>query len=193
LIVDHDAEACRSISQHLGALGWDVESAHSLASAAERLEAGSSDPALVTLELNLPDGDGAALVPIVQRCAAGASIVVISGCLTASRCLQLNGLGVSVCLPKPVIAEDLRCLADHVAARRRSRRPGWALSKREWQVLACARAGLSRKETASRLGISLATVATHWKRMLSKTGLDSERRVLIAAGLGEPARRTPRE
>jgi DNA-binding CsgD family transcriptional regulator len=47
------------------------------------------------------------------------------------------------------------------------------LTKREWQVAKLQATGLSHKEVADRLGISLSTVKTHLGRMFAKAHVRS--------------------
>lgn len=54
------------------------------------------------------------------------------------------------------------------------------LSARETMVLALAAAGLHRKESASRLGCSLGTVDTYWRRIFRKTGRTSQAELFVA-------------
>jgi DNA-binding CsgD family transcriptional regulator len=54
------------------------------------------------------------------------------------------------------------------------------LSARETTVLALAAAGLHRKESASRLGCSLGTVDTYWRRIFRKTGRTSQSELFVA-------------
>lgn len=57
------------------------------------------------------------------------------------------------------------------------------LSKREWQIAALVAGGLSNKQIAHRLFITLATVKDHVHRILGKTGLPN-RAAIAAAYLG---------
>lgn len=72
-----------------------------------------------------------------------------------------------------------------------------ALSARETTVLALAAAGHHRKESASRLGCSLGTVDTYWRRIFRKTGRTSQSELFVAllafaiGGDAAPAGREP--
>ena len=65
------------------------------------------------------------------------------------------------------------------------------LSRRELEVVALVADGLSNKEIAGRLFISLATVKDHVHRILEKTGLSSRAEVM-AAYLGRGSERPGR-
>jgi DNA-binding NarL/FixJ family response regulator len=58
-----------------------------------------------------------------------------------------------------------------------------ALSKREWQIAALIADGLSNKQMARRLAITLATVKDHVHRILAKTRLPN-RAAIAAAYMG---------
>lgn len=53
------------------------------------------------------------------------------------------------------------------------------LSRRQCQVLLCALGGDSRDQAAARIGCSVATVATHWKRICEATKRVSQADVLL--------------
>jgi DNA-binding NarL/FixJ family response regulator len=187
LIVDDDPLSSRAMVRGLRFCGSPIRTAYTLRDAVSDLESSQESAiGLVLLDLNLPDGDGADVVPVVRRRAPDAAIVVVSGYLTATRCLRLSELDVDLSLPKPLNERDLRCVVARLCERRVPRH-SWVLSPREHQVLSCAGRGLARKEAAALLGISIATVATHWKRICEKTGLPSER--MVIATLTERAKK----
>ncbi len=47
------------------------------------------------------------------------------------------------------------------------------LSMKQLQIVTCAAAGLTDKETALRLGVTHATISTHWVRLRGKMGATS--------------------
>lgn len=55
-----------------------------------------------------------------------------------------------------------------------------SLSRREAEVLAMSARGISRKEAAFRLGCSVGSVDTYWRRMLKKTLSESPSQVIAS-------------
>jgi DNA-binding NarL/FixJ family response regulator len=80
-------------------------------------------------------------------------------------------LGQPLVVLRPVAPRPAACLA--------------ALSPRELEVAQLLGQGLSNKDIASRLGISLPTVKDHVHRILDKTGLPSRLAVMAAYILGD--------
>jgi DNA-binding response OmpR family regulator len=59
--------------------GFVVSEAGDLAAAAESVRTAARPFALVLLDRNLPDGEGAALIPLIRRHAPGTRVLVVSG------------------------------------------------------------------------------------------------------------------
>ena len=77
LLVDDDAVVLLLLAALLGAEGWQVAEAASLAEAEQALAAQA--PAVVVLDEQLPDGSGTALAARLVELAPGAHVVLHSG------------------------------------------------------------------------------------------------------------------
>ena len=189
LIVEDEIELCRAMAREACALGHDVECTHTIAQTRKILSSKrSSCPyAIALLDLRLSDGDSSELVPELRSMLPAPVIVVVSAYLTSKRILELCELGVTLSLPKPVVLGDLierigSLKSESEVARGQATVARMRLSYRQEQVLECAHAGLSPKETAVQLGISVNTVRTYWHRILDRAGMDNERRAIAALG-----------
>src|SRR5205814_564556 len=107
------------------------------------------------------------------------ALLVGAAALAASRgrarigCAELQPIAAHLLasgFERPAAAEPFR---------RYARRHG--LSKAEAEVLSFACDGLETKEIAARTGRSYKTVESYWARIYLKTGLHSQRRVIVAA------------
>lgn len=100
LLVDDDDSFVDLIERHLAAHGYVVRTAGSLDATRQLLENGLR-PALVILDINLPDGSGWALMRDQGLAAAGSPpVVIMSG--TQIRPERLREFKVAGYLPKPV-------------------------------------------------------------------------------------------
>ena len=99
LLIDDDETLVDLIERHLEAHGYAVLTAGSVSAARARLE--TDRPALVVLDINLPDDSGWALLREGILKAAGAPpVVIMSG--TQIRPERLREFHVAGYLPKPV-------------------------------------------------------------------------------------------
>lgn len=175
--------------------------------AAEALAAiAAARPAVVLVDLNLPDRDGPDLISALRDALPAAKLVVVSGYDDDYRVAEALRAGAHGYLLKTSSVEDLVAgvhtarnggtpltpsLAD--AVMRAVRRPGKsragtieALTSREIQVLRLFATGLSTREVASSLGISPKTVETHRIRIYEKLGCKSVvdlTRIAVRTGL----------
>jgi DNA-binding NarL/FixJ family response regulator len=169
--------------------------------------AGRLVPVLVLLDLDLgpPLGDGLDLVrPLIE---AGARVVVVTGLTDRARlgaCLDAGATGVlskahgfepllsavqRAAAGEPVLDDDeRRTLLAEARARRRSDAerlaPFAALSPREQAVLAALVAGESAETIAARSYVSLATVRSQIRAILTKLRVNSQ---LAAVALARQA------
>jgi two-component system nitrate/nitrite response regulator NarL len=200
LVEDHQLLA-QSLSLALQAEGFRVDIAElfdvgsdvdSVAAAARRLA-----PQIVLLDLDLGEsiGDGRDLIRAL--CDGGAQVLVVSGSSDRSRladCLELGAAGVlSKTMPyerlvqavidlaagQVVMTESERC--DLLAQARLSRRaegqraaPFEELTARERQVLAAMMEGKSCESIAEGWFVSLATVRTQIRAVLTKLEVGSQ-------------------
>ncbi len=100
LLIDDDSAFVEAVERHLRAHGYDVTPAESVAATRRLLRAGLR-PALVILDINLPDDSGWSLLRDGSLAAAGSPpVVVMSG--TQVRSERLREFHVAGYLPKPV-------------------------------------------------------------------------------------------
>jgi DNA-binding NarL/FixJ family response regulator len=137
----------------------------------------------VFLDLSLPDGDGAGLLPRIYELDPKPSVAVITGLLDAQRTLELRGR-CAIAIPKPADGDVLRGI---LAILERDRRGGSAvlefaamfrLSNQETRLLDAAVQELTNEQAAEVLGCAHSTVRSYWSRIFEKIGCHSERDVV---------------
>ncbi len=209
-IVEDDA-ATRSalvdkidVSSHhqvVGAVGM-------LAEARQWLSSSRADVLLVDLEL--PDGNGIDLIGEQARANQQLPILVISVFGDEQRVVRAISAGAQGYLLKDDEGEEIvhvidRLLAGespispriaaHLISCFRERIPGepasQPLSDRELEVLKLARKGLSYKETAALMGVSVNTVGTYTKRIYAKLSVSSREEAIFEAQQLGLMRETP--
>lgn len=192
LIVEDHGGVGRAWSRALRLRGHCVAWAKTIHSAREFLTASVRDGepfGVAIVDLSLPDGDGVELFDDMDALPSQPAIAVVSANLDSQRALELLGRCL-IGVPKPVANQTLIALVERLGASRPTagQVPDLSafcaasrLSPRESQVVQLSAEGKSRREIAAELGCEPATVATHWNRILRKTGLPTERRVVSAA------------
>jgi len=143
-----------------------------------------SDPFdYVFLDLRLPDGDGADLLPRIHELDPKPAVAVITGLLDAQRTLELRNR-CAIAIPKPADGDVLRGI---LAILERDRRGGSAvrefaatyrLSNQETRLLDAAVQELTNEQAAQVLGCAHSTVRSYWSRIFEKIGCHSERDVV---------------
>jgi DNA-binding response OmpR family regulator len=108
LLVEDNQLVIDALTVLFDAAGRRVSGARSLAEA--RAMAKTDPPALVLLDLRLPDGDGLSLVPELR--AAGAVVVALTGDDDPAKRKLCVDAGCADVLIKPVPARQLMALAD---------------------------------------------------------------------------------
>lgn len=161
-------------------------------------------PDLVVLDLVLPDASGLTALEQLRASCPAARIIVFSGNLTLDLIERIVAAGVPCVLSKGSTLEEFRAALLAVAGGRtyfsgevagairelvtgakdrhvRSRE----LSKREAIILRYLAQGLSSRQIATELGVSVYTVANHRSRLMKKTGLHRSVQLgMYAASLG---------
>lgn len=146
-------------------------------------------PDLLVLDLALPDARGIDVAKSLIEFSPRSKVIILSG--EASSFVVPAGLEESViAIIDKTAAYD--SLADHIRAFCETRLKGfgpqeelapkfWNLSQREIEVFQEIGRGCSNKDIAVKLGISVATVETHRKRIISKTQVRGADLVRVAA------------
>ena len=149
-------------------------------------------PALLLLDLGLPDGDGAALIDAARAARPGVRVVVLTLESGEERIARILRKGVEGFLLKEEVAAELPRLLQQLAQGRPPVSPSVSatllamvakdgeahelldrLTEREDEVFRHLAGGLSRAEIGRRLGVSEHTVATHAKSLYRKLGVAS--------------------
>jgi FixJ family two-component response regulator len=138
---------------------------------------------LVLIDERLPDGSGTSLLSLLGRLTSKPTVIVVSGHLDASICIELLSRGVAA-VSKPIGFQQMRELLEIFEARCGA---GWSLddygracelSRRELEVLRLSVLGLRQREIAERLGCSEGSVKTLAQRVCLKAGKESLRDVV---------------
>ena len=105
LVVDDEPEICAYVKSLLERAGYQVTTAQVLPSTVASLIAERYD--LVTVDLKMPDMDGADVARLARADDANMPIVVVSAFLNPIVEAQLRDLGVRFFIRKPFRADDL--------------------------------------------------------------------------------------
>ncbi len=192
LIVDDHEVLARSIARNFMAVRpraeaspsrrADVTICPSLRQAEARL-VGNGHFHIILLDKSLPDGDGRSLIKLARRAAPEGSVFVLAGVLDADEQLGILAEG-AVPLVKPL--NDVARLLEYEGRRQlatehviRLFADVHRLSPAQSRVLEeTARSAYTLEEMAGVIGVSRATVATHWKNIFAKTGARNQLAVM---------------
>ena len=183
LIVEDDDLVGAAWRRVLTLDGWRVARARTLLQAEALLADERYACQVALLDLQLPDGDGLELLPLVDRYAPSLALVIVSATYHNQHAIRSLGRCEAV-LHKPVEPEALRSVVKSLAtmATRRDCVEAFAarhsLSPTEADVLHHAVAGMDNNEIAAALGCARGSVTTYWKRIFEKTATNSQRGVL---------------
>jgi DNA-binding NarL/FixJ family response regulator len=159
---------------------------------------------VTVLDLDLPDGDGAALVPELLEASPGGGVLVLTASTDRAEVARCIRSGAACVMHKSAgfteIAEAVRRVAagEHLHSPREvvellrfethlreTERDAQAalvrLSAREREVLQLLAEGLSDREIAERLVVGTETVRTHMVNILNKLGVHSRLQALVFA------------
>ncbi|MEO8851591.1 MAG: response regulator transcription factor [Allobranchiibius sp.] len=194
MVVDDHPMWRDGVTRDLIAAGFDVvATADSVAAATVR--AAATCPAVVLMDMHLPDGTGVEATTAVRQVSPETNVLVLSASSERDDVLEAVKAGASGYLVKSASAAELidavtrtaqgqavftAGLAGLVLGEYRrtanepaqSAKPGLpSLTDRETEVLRLVAKGLSSRQTATRLGISHRTVENHVQATLRKLHL----------------------
>ena len=204
LIVDDHIVVVEMLRQLIGELpgfevvGWAADAAPAI-ELAER-----ERPNIIVLDLVLQRSFGMSVLSELRSRLPETRFLIFSGNLRLSAVRQALAAGVLGMIDKGASLDEFRVTLEQVAAgqpyfageagalirelvqRRGEEKPSVVeLSPREQTVLRLLAAGLSSKEIASRLGLSVHTVVNHRSNLMRKTGLHRVAQLsLYAAEIG---------
>lgn len=194
MVVDDHPMWRDGVSRDLVAAGFDVvATADSVAAATARATA--TRPAVVLMDMHLPDGTGVEATAAVRSASPETNVLVLSASSERDDVLEAVKAGASGYLVKSASAAELvdavtrtaqgqavftaglaglvlgeyRRTATEAAGSAEPKLP--ALSERETEVLRLVAKGLSSRQAATRLGISHRTVENHVQATLRKLHL----------------------
>lgn len=183
LFTDALVEVIRSVVP-----GAPIETVTSLAEARAALDARPFRLALI--DLMLPDSDGLDTVLQLRTVQPGCPIAVVSARENPEWIRRATQLGLAGYIPKSTPVEAIRtaliALLDGEksfpapSATSDTPRARSALSPAEQRILASAMEGQSNKAIAGALGISEATVKSHFSRIFRKLGVHNRTQALLA-------------
>lgn len=194
MVVDDHPMWRDGVSRDLVAAGFDVvATADSVAAATARATA--TRPAVVLMDMHLPDGTGVEATAAVRSASPETNVLVLSASSERDDVLEAVKAGASGYLVKSASAAELIDAVTRTAQgqavftaglaglvlgeyRRTANEPANpaepalpALTDRETEVLRLVAKGLSSRQTATRLGISHRTVENHVQATLRKLHL----------------------
>lgn len=113
LILDDEREICFLLAALLDQLGYVTECAHNLVDGIKKLNHSMSYD-LVFLDLNLPDGLGYKIVPMIKKQNHQAKIVMISAHDSMLRKIKSETQGVDQYLTKPFSRDNITQVLDEL-------------------------------------------------------------------------------
>lgn len=173
-----------------------VEGISIVAEAQDGLEAISAvrqhKPDLLTLDMAMPYAQGLEIYEEVRRWSPDTRIIVFTGLTSLGLLSELVTAGVDGLFAKrgdpeklresiPVILNGAKVIAPEIVALLEGGTPASGLTARERQILSLVATGLSNKEIASRLGVSLKTVDNHRTNLMRKLDVHSVAELLSYA------------
>lgn len=190
LVVDDHPMWRDGLARDLGGAGFSVvATADSVAAAAAR--GAATRPAVAIVDMNLPDGNGAAATLALLAVSPSTQVLILSASDERDDVLDAIKAGATGYLVKSASAQELFSAVEATAAgqavftpglaglvlgefRRIARDPGPqtpALTTRETEVLRFVATGLSARQIGTRLGVSHRTVENHVQSTLRKLQL----------------------
>jgi DNA-binding NarL/FixJ family response regulator len=181
-----------------------VAQAGSLAEARRALEGLETEPDLGVIDLSLPDGEGTELIKDLREANEDFAALLLTASLDRTdhaRAVEAGAAGVvhksadvdevldatrrisegETLLSPGELVEMLRIASQDREEEREARANIEQLTRREREVLQALSEGLSNKQIAQRLHMSVDTERTHMMNILSKLGVHSRLQALLFA------------
>jgi two-component system nitrate/nitrite response regulator NarL len=181
-----------------------VAQAGSLAEARRALEGLENEPDLGVIDLSLPDGEGTELIKDLREANEDFAALLLTASLDRTdhaKAVEAGAAGVvhksadvdeildatrrisegETLLSPEELVEMLRIASQDREEEREARANIEQLTRREREVLQALSEGLSNKEIAERLHMSVDTERTHMMNILSKLGVHSRLQALLFA------------
>ena len=191
LVVDDDPSLLLAVSDTLRAEGYEVVTARRGAEAMVRVA--ESLPDLIISDIRMPGMDGYALVRNLRASPRTRLIPIVFLTAKDETADRVEGFrtGVDAYLTKPFESEELTAVVSSILDRVRRTHSDLArmfgeqekddfelirdedLTDAEWRVAEAVARGLSNKEIAAELNLSLRTVEGHISRILDKKSLSN--------------------
>jgi len=141
-------------------------------------EAAEADLDLLILDLKLPDGDGLGVLRTAVRWHPDLHCIVLSSATDELACPEDLVKHLAAVIDKTAPLDELRLEVETVVRRRLGgrpvagvRNPATVLTPRELEVFKLIGKGLTSRQIAASLSISLPTVNTHRQAIASKLGV----------------------
>lgn len=175
LVIDDDRHRARVFERVLRMAGYDVTLAHCAADGLTQVK--TSAPQIIVLDVMLPDRSGIEVCHILKSDPATRHIVIVllSSQATASE-RQAVGLeaGANGYIAWPISRRELLArvaLAAQQAAPVTAQRSTNPLSRRQCEIVVLIAQGLTSRQIAKRLGITLRTAETHRAAIMQRLDL----------------------
>jgi DNA-binding NarL/FixJ family response regulator len=190
LVVDDDPGLLLAVSETLRAEGYEVKTARRGAEALTRIA--ESLPDLIISDIRMPGMDGYQLVPNLRSNARTRLVPIVFLTARDEIADRIQGFrtGVDAYLTKPFEPEELVAIVQAILSRVERTHSDLArlfgekeeerefirdeeLTDAEWRVAEAVARGLSNKEIAAELNLSLRTIEGHISRILDKKHLNN--------------------
>ncbi len=191
VVIVEDHQMVREMWVQLFATEKEIEVVGEIGNPEEAIELiKNKRPDVVLLDINLQGSSGLELVPLIRKFAPGSKIIAVSmhnQPAYAKKMLQLGAMGyvtknssheeifkaiVSVMKGKTYVCMEIRNILSDQALQDEPTGPDVKeLSIREIEIIRLIKEGLSSKEIAARLNISIRTAEVHRHNILKKLGL----------------------
>ena len=166
----------------IGGVTLAMTAADGIAAAAKR------DCDLLILDLMLPDGDGLDVLRGVAALYPAVDCIILSSKAEECICPAEYAANIQALLDKTAAFDSLRCEIEVIVRRRliglpatMRAEPAHVLRPREFQVFQRIGEGMTTREIAQTLGITMHTVNSHRKAIVAKLGVVGAELVRLAA------------